>query len=92
MRLQSLISGLLPEQQIHSGAKSIKGQVKKVGISIPCRVWLFHLKTSKLIDHVLTDNNGFYEFKNLRETEYFVLVHDPAKQYNAVIQDMVVPK
>lgn len=71
---------------------SIKGQVREVGIPIPCRVRLFEKLSGRLIADVLTDENGFYEFDHLIRTKFFIVAHHPLSQYNAVIQDNVVPK
>lgn len=70
---------------------SIKGQVKALGIAIPCRVRLFEKLTGRLIADIATDNSGFYEFNHLVKARFFVVAHHPASQYNAVIQDNVVP-
>ena len=71
---------------------SIKGQVKEVGAPIPCRVRLFEKLSGRLIADKLTDKNGFYEFDHLTKTKFFIVAHHPASQFNAVIQDNVVPK
>ena len=71
---------------------SIKGQVKEVGAPIPCRLRLFEKISGRLIADKLTDENGFYEFDHLTKTKFFIVAHHPASQFNAVIQDNVVPK
>lgn len=70
---------------------SIKGQVKEVGVPIPCRVRLFEKLSGRLIADKLTDNAGLYEFDHLTKTKFFIVAHHPLNQYNAVIQDNVVP-
>ena len=70
----------------------IKGQVKELGNNIPCRVRLFEKSTGRLIADVATDEVGNYEFLNLMKTRFFIVAHHPASQFNAVIQDNVVPK
>lgn len=80
------------DDAIESGINSIKGQVKEVGVSIPCRVRLFEKSTGRLISDVLTDSGGKYEFRNLLKVKFFIVAHHPASQFNAVIQDNVVPK
>ena len=70
----------------------IKGQVKELGSNIPCRVRLFERQTGRLINEVVTDNSGNYEFDHLAMGTFFIIAHHPASQYNAVIQDNVVPK
>lgn len=70
----------------------IKGQVKELGNNIPCRVRLFEKSTGRLIADVATDEVGNYAFLNLIKTKFFIVAHHPENQYNAVIQDNVVPK
>lgn len=77
---------------INNGDYSIKGQVKELGNNIPCRVRLFEKNTGRLIADVATDEVGNYEFLNLMKTRFFIVAHHPENQYNAVIQDNVVPK
>ena len=71
---------------------TIKGQVKELGNNIPCRVRLFERQTGRLINEVVTDNSGNYEFDHLAMGTFFVVAHHPLNQYNAVIADLVVPK
>ena len=71
---------------------SIMGQVKELGNNIPCRVRLFEKTSGRLIADVATDEIGNYAFPNLIKTRFFVVAHHPASQFNAVIQDNVVPK
>lgn len=77
---------------IGNGDYSIKGQVKELGNNIPCRVRLFEKNTGRFIADVLTDEVGNYEFVNLIKTKFFIVAHHPENQYNAVIQDNVIPK
>lgn len=69
----------------------ISGQVTKINISIPCRVRLYEKLTGRLLMETVTDENGNYSFNHLTHVEYFLVAHDPVRQYNAVIQDMVKP-
>lgn len=71
---------------------SIKGRIKETGKSIPCRVRLFEKLSGSLIGDISTDENGFYEFNHLTKTKFFIVIHHPQNQFNAVIQDNVVPK
>lgn len=74
-------------------AKSIKGQVQEKKVPLPCRVRLFERKSGQLMAEVATDKQGFYAFNNLNDEErFFVVAHHPKLQFNAVIQDNVVPK
>lgn len=75
-----------------SNGLSIKGSVSELNTPIPCRVRLFEKISGRLIADKLTDKNGFYEFDHLTKTKFFIVAHHPASQFNAVIQDNVVPK
>ena len=77
---------------IENSVYSIKGQVKELGNNIPCRVRLFEKLSGRLIADKLTDIYGNYEFDHLTKTKFFIVAHHPASQFNAVIQDNVVPK
>lgn len=70
----------------------IIGKVSELGVKIPCRVRLYEKISGKKILEVLTNADGDYEFNNLSKIEFFVIAHDPASKFNAVIQDNVVPK
>ena len=50
------------------------------------------MKRWRLIADKLTDIHGNYEFDHLTKTRFFIVAHHPASQFNAVIQDNVVPK
>lgn len=71
---------------------SIKGSVKQQSLPLPCRVRLFEKLSGSMIADIATDKNGNYEFKNLAQVPFFIIAHHPASQFNAVIQDNVVPK
>ena len=71
---------------------AIKGQVKELNIPFPCRLRLFERISGRLISEVMTDQSGNYVFNHLTTNKFFVVAHHPASQYNAVIQDNVVPK
>ncbi|ENX07621.1 carboxypeptidase-like regulatory domain-containing protein [Acinetobacter variabilis] len=70
----------------------ISGTVLKSSAPIPCRIRLYEKLTGTKLNEVLSDANGNYEFTNLEKSKYFLVAHDPASQFNAVIQDNVVPK
>lgn len=71
---------------------SIKGKVSEKNTPIPCRVRLFEKLSGRLIADVLTDNTGYYAFDHLTQAKFFLVAHHPQNQFNAVIQDNVVPK
>lgn len=71
---------------------SISGAVKELGIPTPCRVRLHERLSGRLIFEKLTDNLGNYSFNHLTANKFFIVAHHPRSQYNAVIQDNVIPK
>lgn len=71
---------------------TIQGQVKQENIPLACRVRLHEKTSGRLIAEIATDPNGFYEFDHLNQAKFYVVAHHPASQFNAVIQDNVVPK
>lgn len=71
---------------------TIKGTVSEMGDNIPCRVRLFHKSSGRLIWDVITDDQGAYIFPRLIRAKYCIVAHHPSSQFNAVIQDNVVPK
>ena len=78
-----------------SSALFIEGMVKKLGFafSYPCQVFLLDRSNMQVIRKTLSDNHGKYRFEGLRQNyEYTIVATDPRKQFNAVIQDNVVPK
>ncbi|WP_347460611.1 carboxypeptidase regulatory-like domain-containing protein [Acinetobacter sp. ANC 7454] len=77
---------------VYQKGLSIKGQIKEVGNNIPCRVRLFNKLTGRIVRDITTDQHGNYEFDHLLHSIFFVVAHHPASQFNAVIQDNVVPK
>ena len=71
---------------------TIKGAVKKQGLQIPCRVRLYERATGQILRDIATDDHGNHEFDHLVNITYYVTAFDPKRQFNAVIQDNVVPK
>ena len=71
---------------------SIKGTVSKQNIHLPCSVRLYEKQSGKLIQETPTDHQGNFKFEQLSKMTCFIVAHDPASQFNAVIQDNVVPK
>lgn len=71
---------------------SIKGRVSELSAPIPCRVRLFEKLSGRIIADILTDKSGNYVFDHLTKINFFIVAHHPENQFNAVIQDNVVPK
>lgn len=80
------------QTQSYTGGK-ITGQVKKLGLVYPCFVSIHERVSRKIIELKQTDKHGNYAFENLNTNfKFFVVAIDHASQFNAVIQDNVVPK
>ena len=72
---------------------TIKGKVTKVDVAYPCIVSIHERESRSLIESKITDKAGNYAFHNLSYGfSFFLVAIDPAKKFNAVIQDSVVPK
>lgn len=71
----------------------IAGKTKKLNITLPCVVRLYERISGNLVESTWSDIEGSYSFFNLnKNTKYYVMAMDPKSQFNAVIQDNVVPK
>lgn len=80
------------QTQSYTGGK-IAGQVKKLGLAYPCFVSVHERVGRKMIEMKETNGQGDYSFENLNTSfKFFVMAIDPNNQFNAVIQDNVVPK
>lgn len=85
-------------QNVGFGSKntvaSIKGSIKKLGIQYENALVVLYSKTNfNPIAMRRPDANGAYEVNGLNNTvDCFITAFDLSKQYNAVIQDGVVPK
>ncbi|WP_306436570.1 hypothetical protein [Acinetobacter colistiniresistens] len=73
---------------------SIKGSTKKLGVNYAdALVALYNKENLALIGVRKPDANGGYQFYGLNNSvNCFIVAFDNKKQYNAVIQDGVVPK
>lgn len=91
-------SGVKASLFVNSSAQSytggsIKGKVTARGLKYPCTVSLHERSGRNLMQSKETDLQGNYNFENLAfGFVFFVMATDPAKKFNAVIQDNVVPK
>ncbi|OTG88893.1 hypothetical protein [Acinetobacter sp. ANC 3813] len=85
-------------QDIGLGSKNtiagIKGSTKKLGEKYStCLVVLYNKANLQPIALRKPDENGDYQFLGLNtDLKTFIVAFDINKQYNAVIQDNVVPK
>ena len=73
---------------------SIKGSVKKLGIKYSQALVVLYSKADLLPVAIRKpDTNGNYQVLGLNvDITCFIVALDKRQQYNAVIQDMVVPK
>jgi hypothetical protein len=69
----------------------IAGSIKKLGWSLDARVILLNRQTFENVATTVS-KSGSYEFNSVPIATYVVIAFDPDSQYNAVIQDNVVPK
>lgn len=68
----------------------IKGVTNKLGVPVSCQVKAIDRDTGRLLSSTHSGINGKYVLFGTRKA--FVAAFDPNKQFNAVIQDNVVPK
>lgn len=93
MRISSFKTSYAKSSAIEQAQRSIYSiegivvQKEKTNI-----VRLYSSLTNQLIRTVSTDDLGNYSFNSLPQQSYFVIIRDKTKQYNAVIQDNIVPK
>ena len=76
------------------GTGIISGTVTINTIPGSRRVRLFDLKSGRLVREAWSDPaTGAYQFVHIdRHRDYFVLVHDHLRIYNAVVADLVTPE
>lgn len=76
------------------GFALVKGTTKKLGENYhPVPVCLFRKDNRQLIWETKSKPDGSYFFRNVAEgLPCFIVAFDPNNQFNAVIQDNVVPK
>ena len=78
----------------NQGLGKVDGVTKKLGSNYsPVPVCLFRRDNRQLLWETKSKADGSYAFRNIAVgLECFVVAFDPNNQYNAVIQDNVVPK
>lgn len=93
-RILKLPKPIITMSSADHGFGQIKGTTKKVGANYsPVPVCLFRKDNRQLIWETKSKADGSYAFRNIAVgLECFVVAFDPNNQYNAVIQDNVVPK
>lgn len=87
-------SNLLQNINIGSTVTKVKGSVKKIGNQYKDAIVVLYNKANlQPIAVRKPDENGNYKFLGLNtDLKTFVVAFDANKQFNAVIQDNVVPK
>lgn len=75
------------------GHKSIAGTVMKQGVPDASMVRCYEKASGLMVAQVRSAEDGTYQFFGLSENyKYFIVSFDSFLQFNAVIQDNVVPK
>lgn len=75
------------------GEKSIKGVVTKQGIPAISVVRCYEKASGIMVCQTISTKSGKYRIPNLSKAyRYLITSFDPYSQFNAVIQDNVVPK
>lgn len=70
----------------------VKGQVLELNVPVIREVAIYDRRTRQLIAITWSNEEGFYEFKNLNSNKtYYVHAIDSNKIYNAVTKDMLEP-
>ena len=82
----------LPTTQSGRPIRSIRGVVTALSKGLSCKVSLHDRKTRNAVRETISDSMGNYSFMGLPYGSYFVMVLHPVPNYNAVIQDNLVPK
>lgn len=83
---------VLPAYQGERTIHSIQGRVMALSQGLSCKVTLHDRNTRNVLRSTISNTDGSYSFTGLPLGKFFVIALHPASQYNAVIQDNVVPK
>ena len=93
MFIKTQVSNNPPSSEITPDSVfKIKGSLQKQGVPVVGIVQLLSVTSGRVIQVSRSKPDGFYEFKGLPKRKYIIFSRDDHKQYNAVIQDNVVPK
>ena len=78
----------------NQGFATLKGSVQKLGSNYAnASLCLFKKTTRELLWEIKPNKDGSYQFRNLAtDMPCFIVAFDNNQQYNAVIQDNVIPK
>jgi len=73
--------------------RRIKGSIKKLGANYAFqKVCLYSCANNQLIESTASDKDGNYEFEVYSSAPVYLVALDHQQQFNAAIQDNVVPK
>lgn len=73
--------------------RRIKGSIKKLGANYAFqKVCLYSCANNHLITATTSDESGNYQFELSSAAPVYIVALDHQQQFNAVIQDNVVPK
>lgn len=87
-RYFAVISTNQNERPIHK----IKGKVMVLSHGFPCSITLHDRKTRNVLRETISKQDGGYVFAGLPLSNFFIMALHLTQNYNAVIQDNVVPK
>ena len=70
----------------------VAGRIMQLGIPVRKTVKIIPTQSGRVIKTVTTDDQGHYKVYLPLDNSYLIYAQDENKQFNAVIQDNVVPK
>lgn len=74
-------------------SKKVTGKTMKIGrIAANQQVAFFSRVNNSLLGTTVSDENGNYEFQITTSAPIYIVALDSQKEFNAVVQDNVVPK
>ena len=92
--MPSLGKKIITVSNANQGFATLKGSVQKLGSNYAnASLCLFKKTTRELLWEIKPNKDGSYQFRNLAtDMPCFIVAFDNNQQYNAVIQDNVIPK
>ena len=70
----------------------IAGQIQRMGVPVKNTLKIIPSRLGRVIKTVVTGADGRYKVYLPLDRDYLIYAQDESKQFNAVIQDNVVPK
>lgn len=92
--MPSMGKKIITVSNANQGFFILKGSVKKLGADYAgASLCLFKKSTRELLWETKPKKDGSYQFRNLaNDMPCFIVAFDDQMKFNAVIQDMVIPK